>query len=198
MTMTIRAMLLGLLALGTMPAAADVRSDAAAWCSNYTRETGIGCDVQRCPCGRTTTEKQRWDRRGVRLSVCACASNSDLKAAAQPGPPDCRTDTDCSDGIWCNGTEECRSGECQPGKAPCPSNLCREQARHCDTPCEDRDGDGHGAIHCGGDDCDDRDPNRYPGNTEICDARGIDEDCNPRTVGTLDNDGDGFVSPSCR
>src|SRR5512143_1962870 len=50
-------------------------------------------------------------------------------------------------------------------------------------PCTDADGDGHGAISCGGDDCDDADANRYPGNAEVCDAAGVDDDCDPATLG---------------
>ena len=40
----------------------------------------------------------------------------------------------------------------------------------------DLDGDGHE-----GDDCDDFDARRAPGNPEISDAEGLDEDCNPAT-----------------
>ena len=43
---------------------------------------------------------------------------------------------------------------------------------------------------CGGDDCDDGNANRYPGNVEVCDAEGVDEDCDPSTLGG-DLDGDG-------
>ena len=59
-------------------------------------------------------------------------------------------------------------------------------------PIHDVDRDGHDAVAFGGDDCDDNDPARYPGNPEIGDA-GHDEDCNPTTLGP-DGDGDGFVS----
>lgn len=38
---------------------ADGRDDAVMWCSQYTYETGVKCDPQRCPCGRTTTELER-------------------------------------------------------------------------------------------------------------------------------------------
>src|SRR6185436_3354214 len=53
---------------------------------------------------------------------------------------------------------------------------------------------------CGGTDCDDADANRHPGNRETCSAsydQDHDEDCNPRTFGDLDQDGDGFVSSIC-
>lgn len=60
----------------------------------------------------------------------------------------------------------------------------------------DADGDGEYAIVCGGADCDDLDPDRYPGNTEVCNA-GRDEDCDPRTGGNSDADGDGYPDSDC-
>jgi hypothetical protein len=68
-----------------------------------------------------------------------------------------------------------------------------------------RDRDGDGATHDV--DCDDRDPERFPGNVDIC--NGIDDDCDeeidedPDIVWYLDGDGDGFgtadeqLEPSC-
>ena len=55
----------------------------------------------------------------------------------------------------------------------------------------DADGDGVIDAVCGGADCDDRNPDRYPGNTEMGNL--VDEDCDPDTLGD-DGDGDGFVS----
>jgi len=47
-----------------------------------------------------------------------------------------------------------------------------------------------------GDDCDDADPDRFPGNLEICDGA-HDEDCDPDTLGGVDDDGDGLESGAC-
>ena len=60
--------------------------------------------------------------------------------------------------------------------------------------CADSDGDGHAEVACGGDDCDDHDPSRYPGATEVCDLD--DEDCDDATYGA-DADADGFESALC-
>ena len=67
----------------------------------------------------------------------------------------------------------------------------------------DADGDGNYAIQyheisetgdvISGGDCDDGNSNRFPGNTEIPDFDGNDEDCDPATIGDLDRDGDGHI-----
>ena len=57
---------------------------------------------------------------------------------------------------------------------------------------EDADGDGSASYASGGDDCDDSDPRRFPGNVEVADSDDHDEDCNPRTFGNRDVDGDGY------
>ena len=80
-------------------------------------------------------------------------------------------------------------------------------------PSCDADNDGYkAATHaCGGNDCDDGDPERHPGGVEFCSgtlpsgrsAADHDEDCQPCTVfaTTIDGDGDddhdGFASVAC-
>ena len=56
--------------------------------------------------------------------------------------------------------------------------------------CTDIDGDGGYDIACGGDDCDDNDPTSFAGAPELCDG-GVDNDCDPTTDETVDNDSDG-------
>lgn len=74
-----------------------------------------------------------------------------------------------------------------------------ERARQAQIPeniSVDVDRDGAQSVCFGGIDCDDSDPNRYPGNTEVFDAEHRDEDCDPTTVGgrSADIDGDGFLT----
>lgn len=121
----------------------------------------------------------------------------------------CRNDRQCSDGVYCNGAELCRPSDpranargCIAGAPPCrEGEQCLEtedrcRVGRCDVP--DADGDGYDAIACGGNDCDDGDPNRSPGLTEICDAEGFDEDCDTSTFGDRDDDRDGYIDALCR
>ncbi len=119
----------------------------------------------------------------------------------------CADDSMCDDGLFCNGVERCAPGNpaadafgCLPAEPPCGDQRCDEETMTCLANCAvipDADGDGVDAIECGGADCDDRNANRYPGNVEVCDAEGVDEDCDPTTFGDQDLDGDGFVSDAC-
>ncbi|MEM1413326.1 MAG: putative metal-binding motif-containing protein [Myxococcota bacterium] len=110
----------------------------------------------------------------------------------------------CDDGLFCNGEELCAPGArladadgCVPGVPPCEESMaCDEGSRTC-RACVDEDGDGHADLACGGDDCDDADPNRFPGNSEVCDVADHDEDCDPRTFGFRDADGDGVADAAC-
>ena len=56
--------------------------------------------------------------------------------------------------------------------------------------CLDDDEDGHFDSECGGDDCDDTDPTRYPGASDPCD--GIDQACDG-LGDEVDGDSDGYM-----
>jgi len=121
----------------------------------------------------------------------------------------CSTDAECIDTVFCNGTERCTPGapgadaegcSADPAGSPCvpPADMCDEATARCficAVPEPDRDGDGHADVACGGDDCDDSDSRRYPGNAETCDDR--DDDCDPSTFGDVDADNDGFFDGQC-
>jgi hypothetical protein len=129
------------------------------------------------------------------VALVACGDD------APPMDPDAGGCDDCSDGLFCNGAEQCVDGMCEAGSPPCATGTtCDEDADRCVTECDegaDADGDGVDSIDCGGDDCDDSDPDVSPNETEVCDDFGVDEDCDPTTLGGLDADEDGFVDAAC-
>lgn len=54
----------------------------------------------------------------------------------------CDTDTECDDGVYCNGAETCSTGSCIAGTPPCIAGQCDEGQRICagclgDTECDD-------------------------------------------------------------
>ena len=104
-----------------------------------------------------------------------------------------------ADGRGCRDLgSECVGGQtCDEATDTCGSpSWCTEGREGCVRP-GDCDGDGEDAMECGGDDCDDDDALRYPTATEVCDAEGVDEDCDPTTFGDRDDDADGFVDAAC-
>ncbi len=128
--------------------------------------------------------------------------------AGDSGSSVCTSDSECDDGLFCNGVESCAPDDpaadvdgCAPASDACLADqTCDEGADRCLTDCDttgDADGDGHDSIDCGGDDCDDADPNRFPGNTEVCDLAKHDEDCDSTTFGARDMDMDGFPDDAC-
>ena len=120
----------------------------------------------------------------------------------------CSSDMACDDGVFCNGEERCDPDDrnadadgCVAADSPCLSGqTCDESQNRCETSCDvngDADGDGERAPECGGNDCDDSDPARAPGNAEVCDDNDVDEDCDPTTFGDRDLDSDGLIDAMC-
>lgn len=137
------------------------------------------------------------------LGLGALGCDDGPASTADGGSFVCTEDRDCSDGLFCNGDESCNPSApganpsgCLAGTPPC-TDMCDEVADTCLTDCEDADGDGVPDIACGGSDCDDGDANVFPGAAEVCDDAGVDEDCDPLTVGERDADGDGFAPAEC-
>ncbi|UJR83251.1 putative metal-binding motif-containing protein [Sandaracinus amylolyticus] len=158
--------------------------------------------------GRARIVAVLWVLGALVISACGDDDPADeLDAATRDASTaSCTDDEDCDDGRYCNGVERCDPGSsaaddegCTPATAPCPADECDESADRCDGDCAnpDRDGDGEDAVACGGSDCDDDDDDRFEGNAEVCDDVGHDEDCDARTFGTRDVDGDGVDSAAC-
>lgn len=116
------------------------------------------------------------------------------------GGAECAVAADCSNGDACDGAEECVAGACVAGTPlvcddaiACTMDSC-DPTTGCVVSPIDADGDGDPACT----DCDDADPARYTGATEVCD--GIDNDCDlvtDETVSTTyysDCDGDMWAS----
>lgn len=119
----------------------------------------------------------------------------------------CKSNADCDDGLGANGPEACigvpMAGtvvkQCKAGLVPaCGNGMAFSEATDaCERRGNDADGDGRDSVGSGGDDCDDNNSGRFPGNTEVCDLHGVDEDCDFQTSGTRDADGDGENSSAC-
>lgn len=130
-------------------------------------------------------------------------------------PKVCSRDSDCNDGLFCNGEEVCNPRfkgadvkVCMRSEhGPCEPSPCDEAKRECDCSVGDRDGDGYNVSGCANGepvDCDDTDIRRNPGQVEVCDVEQLDEDCDEDTFGfadangnSTDRDEDGFFDSSC-
>lgn len=140
----------------------------------------------------------------VALSFAACGDDDAPRDGAVDSPPPCSVDADCDDSLFCTGEATCEPANprsdargCFTASLPCAEGTCIEAEARCALGCADADGDGFDDSECGGADCDDSNPDRHPGAIEVCDAAGVDEDCDLATFGTRDADGDGYVDLMC-
>jgi hypothetical protein len=103
----------------------------------------------------------------------------------------CRHEPDddgCADALYCNGAERCdvRMGCIQGEVVSCSDNstctidTCVEETQSCKHERRDADGDGDPTRNCGGQDCDDANPQVNAAATEVCGNR-RDDDCNGET-----------------
>lgn len=137
--------------------------------------------------------------------------DASVDASGDSGPAvACAGNEECDDGIFCNGAETCTAGVCAAGITNCDDGIsctvdaCSTDTDVCTHLAPDADMDGFGDANCldrrgvpTGEDCDDTDGDRYPGNVEVCDAMDLDEDCDLNTRGNRDGDGDGVEDMLC-
>lgn len=139
-----------------------------------------------CADGVDCTEDRCEESVGGCVSIprhTACAEGEVCDRATGCAARPCTAPGECNDGFACNGMETCVSGWCDAGAevicsltTSCAAPICLEPAGICDSRLWDADGDGHVSVACGGDDCDDSDPQRRPDIDELC-IGGVDEDC---------------------
>lgn len=88
----------------------------------------------------------------------------------------CAAGTYCDAARGCVGSAVCSSVADCPVSDPCVVPSCNTSMAMCAYAPLDGDADGALPIACGGDDCDDADPDINTGGTESC--NGADDDCN--------------------
>ena len=111
-------------------------------------------------------------------------------AAACPAGQYCDAATGCVPSPACATTAQC---EQQFSSDACKVNIaCDAASATCTFDVLDKDADNHPPIVCGGDDCDDSDAARHPGQAETCDGK--DNDCN----GSIDDGATCSGNASCQ
>jgi hypothetical protein len=165
---------------------------------------GLGCGRPPTPC---TTDEDCGD--GVRCTLDRCADGSFCEHLPQdglcaegevclasigciPDPPDactsvadCFPDRPCLGSWYCDPEFGCQFEavlDCDDGDS-CTVDACDDALGGCTTTPRDGDGDTHVDQACGGDDCDDANPDVNPDMPELP-CNGIDDDCDPTTPET--------------
>jgi hypothetical protein len=146
---------------------------------------GSACAIEDC-------DDKNAARHPWATEVCDDGVDNDCDGTVDDGCPG----VDCVDNdydSWGVG-KDCKVQDCDDtdgGTSPWVQEICSDgKDNNCDGSidesclvCEDADGDGHGiGPKCPSWDCDDADPETYPGAPERC--NGVDNDCNE----TADND----------
>ncbi|UJR86310.1 Hypothetical protein I5071_83940 [Sandaracinus amylolyticus] len=153
--------------------------DAATCGSDGDCDDSVGCTIDRCTDGACENVPDD--------TTCAVGATCDPVEGCPPRA--CDGDDACDDDRACNGMERCVDGECALGTAvdcddadACTDDVCDEAMRgECVHRTRDADGDRAGDATCAmigevpADDCDDTNPEVFPGAPEIC--NGIDDDC---------------------
>jgi len=80
------------------------------------------------------TSALRWVSCATLSCVLGCGTGAPQEPAADRSElnvPDCDSNSDCDDGVFCNGVERCQSGACLAGSWPCGDELCNELEGRC-------------------------------------------------------------------
>lgn len=127
------------------------------------------------PCG---SDSDCDDGHTCTIDAChegACIYTIGPNAGTTACPPTqyCDIEDGCVDSPACATTADC---ETIWAADACKANIaCDPVSSICSFTTLDKDSDGHPPQICGGDDCDDSDGERFPGNLETCDEK--DNDC---------------------